>query len=93
MTLRPIFPGKTEGSQLIEQVAILGMPTKDQLKGMSKQMTDQTVELVHKLDDIKKREFKTIIPNQAYAQADIKKASDLLEKLLDWVPSKRYSCD
>lgn len=78
---------------MIEQVAILGMPTKDQLKGMSKQMTDQTVELVHKLDDIKKREFKTIIPNQAYAQADIKKASDLLEKLLDWVPSKRYSCD
>lgn len=40
LTLRPIFPGKTEGSQLIEQVAILGMPSKEQLKGMSKQMTD-----------------------------------------------------
>jgi len=40
LTLRPIFPGKTEGSQLIEQVAILGMPSKDQLKAMSKQMTD-----------------------------------------------------
>lgn len=29
LTLRPLFPGKTEGSQLIEQVAILGLPTKD----------------------------------------------------------------
>ena len=60
---------------------------------MSKQMTDQTVELVHKLDDIKKRDFKTIIPSAAYHQAVIKKASDLLEKLLDWVPSKRFTCE
>ena len=28
MTLRPMFPGKTEGSQLIEQIAILGLPSK-----------------------------------------------------------------
>lgn len=31
MTLRPLFPGKTEGSQLIEQIALLGLPTKDTL--------------------------------------------------------------
>ena len=60
---------------------------------MSKQMTDQTVELVHKLDDIKKREFKSIIPDKVYDPKDVKNASDLLEKLLDWVPSKRYSCE
>ena len=29
LTQRPIFPGKSEGSQLIEQVAILGLPTRD----------------------------------------------------------------
>ena len=60
---------------------------------MSKQMTDQTVELLHKLDDIKKRDFKTIIPSAAYHQADVKKVSDLLEKLLDLVPSKRFTCE
>lgn len=69
------------------------MPSKEQLKAMSKQMTDQTVELVHKLDDIKKREFKTIIPAAAYLPKDVKNASDLLEKLLDWVPSKRFTCE
>lgn len=69
------------------------MPSKEQLKAMSKQMTDQTVELVHKLDDIKKRDFKTIIPSAAYKPIDVEQASDLLEKLLDWVPRKRYTCE
>lgn len=36
LTQRPLFPGKTEGSQMIEQCAILGLPTRDQLQKMSK---------------------------------------------------------
>ena len=52
MTLRPLFPGKTEGSQLIEQIAILGLPSKETMHKMSKQITANTVELVHKLDDM-----------------------------------------
>jgi len=35
LTLRPLFPGKTEGSQLIEQVAVLGLPRKEELMAMS----------------------------------------------------------
>jgi len=35
LTRRPIFPGKTEGSQLIEQIAILGLPSRDELQAMS----------------------------------------------------------
>jgi len=62
LTLRPLFPGKTEGSQLIEQVAVLGLPTKDQLQRMSIQMTKDTINLVHKLDDIPKKDFKLILP-------------------------------
>jgi serine/threonine protein kinase len=69
------------------------MPSREQLKGMSSQMSDQTVDLVHKLDDIQKRDFRQIIPNQAYTKNDVKMASDLLEKMLDWVPSKRCTCE
>jgi DNA-directed RNA polymerase specialized sigma54-like protein len=69
------------------------MPSKDQLRAMSSQMSEQTIELVHRLDDIKKRDFRTIIPQAAYHKTDIAKAADLLEKLLDWVPSKRVSCE
>lgn len=35
LTRRPIFPGKTEGSQLIEQIAILGLPSAEELTAMS----------------------------------------------------------
>lgn len=64
LTLRPLFPGKTEGSQLIEQVAVLGLPTPDDLKHMSTQMSKDTVNLVFKLDDIPKKDFRTILPRE-----------------------------
>ena len=35
MTLRPLFPGKTEGSQFIEQVAILGLPSREEMGKIS----------------------------------------------------------
>lgn len=63
LTLRPLFPGKTEGSQLIEQVAVLGLPSKEDLQNMSTQMTKDTINLVHKLDDIPKKDFAHILPN------------------------------
>lgn len=62
LTLRPLFPGKTEGSQLIEQVAVLGLPTRDDLNNMSTQMTKDTINLVFKLDAIPKKDFRTILP-------------------------------
>ena len=93
ITLRPLFPGKTEGSQLIEQVAILGLPTREQLAAMSeKKMDPNTIELVHKLDDIPKKDFRKILPRAAYSSEDIDMAADLLDKMLDWNPKKRISC-
>jgi len=93
MTLRPLFPGKTEGSQLIEQVAILGLPSKEELKSMSKQMTEETIQLVHKLDDIPKKDFKTILPKDSMDDKTRAKAASLLEQLLRWNPHERISCE
>jgi len=92
LTRRPIFPGKTEGSQLIEQIAILGLPTADELKAMSPQMSPHTIEQVHKLDNIQRRDFKAIIRQAEYLDQDIINAADLIEKMLDWVPSRRITC-
>ena len=93
MTLRPLFPGKTEGSQLIEQIAILGLPSKETMQKMSKQITSNTVELVHKLDDMPPRNFATILPHNLYSRKDIEEAADLISKMLCWIPSERVSCD
>lgn len=62
MTLRPLFPGKTEGSQFIEQVAILGLPTKQVLQNMSNQISQTTIDTVHKLDDMPQRSFESVLP-------------------------------
>jgi glycogen synthase kinase 3 beta len=35
ITQKPLFPGKTEGSQLLEQIAILGTISEEDLAGMS----------------------------------------------------------
>lgn len=66
MTLRPLFPGKTEGSQLIEQIALLGLPTKDTLQRISRQITQHTIDLVHKLDDSPRCDFRQILPYKDY---------------------------
>lgn len=59
---RPLFPGKTEGSMLIEQMAILGLPTAEELKKMSRQIDQAKIDLVHKVDDMPKKKFIDILP-------------------------------
>lgn len=92
MTLRPMFPGKTEGSQLIEQIAILGLPPKETMRQMSDQITESTIDLVHRLDDMPPRRMTTILPHNDYSKRDIEDAADLLTKLLNWIPKERISC-
>ena len=55
ITLRPLFPGKTEGSQIIEQIAVLGLPEVKDLDGMSDQMKQETIDLIYKIDNIPKK--------------------------------------
>lgn len=92
MTLRPLFPGKTEGSQLIEQVAVLGLPSIEILRKMSEQITQTTIDLVHKLDDLQKVNLQQILPYKDYNQPDIIDAADLIGKMLKWVPGERITC-
>ncbi len=56
-------------------------------------MSNDTVKLVQKLDDIPKKDFKLILPKDSMATKDREQAADLLEKLLNWVPNKRISCE
>lgn len=60
---------------------------------MSKQIDDTKIELVHRLDDMPRRDFKKILPGSHYTQADINLAADLIERMLDWVPHLRISCE
>lgn len=60
---------------------------------MSKQIDDQKCELIHKIDDIPRRNFKDILPGEpTYKSEDIVNAADLLDKMLEWIPKNRISC-
>ena len=48
--------------------------------------------MVHKVDDIPKQDFKKIL-SKNYSKEEITLAADLIEKMLNWVPGKRISCE
>ena len=73
-------------------MAILGLPQKKTLLSMSSQITQTTVDLVHKLDDMPARPFTTILPYKDYSEQDIEDASDLISKMLRWIPKDRIDC-
>ena len=60
---------------------------------MSDHMSENTIEQVHKLDNIQRRDFAQIIQNEQYSKEDVKNAADLISKMLDWVPKNRISCE
>ncbi len=60
---------------------------------MSKQIDDAKIELVHRLDDMPRQDIRKILPHKSYKNEDIALAADLIEKMIDWVPSKRISCE
>ena len=60
---------------------------------MSLQMTKDTINLVHKLDDIPKKDFKLILPKEDITNKEREQAADLLDQLLKWVPSERIDCE
>ena len=59
---------------------------------MSSQITQNTVDLVQKLDDMPSMDFKRILPFKDYLENDIADAADLIGKMLKWVPSERIDC-
>lgn len=93
LKLMPLFPGRTEGSQLIEQIAILGLPSRETMFKMSKQMSPNTVDLVHKLDDMPCQNMAHILPYKDYSRKDIEDCADLISKMIQWVPKDRISCE
>ena len=90
---KPLFPGKTEGSQLLEQISILGLPSRDQMKQMSSQISEAQIDLVQKIDDIPKRDFKELFAHPSYSKQEVAMAADLVDKMLHWVPKKRITCE
>jgi serine/threonine protein kinase len=90
--LKPIFPGKTEGSQFLEQMAILGTPTTDQFQRMASNIPKTTLKMLKQLEEFERKDIGSLIPS-SYNKRDIKQVVDLIEKMLEWDPKERITAE
>jgi hypothetical protein len=60
---------------------------------MSSQMSKDTINLVQKLDEIPKKDFKQILPKDHMTAKEREQVADLLDKLLKWIPYERIDCE
>ncbi|OMJ15956.1 Glycogen synthase kinase-3 beta [Smittium culicis] len=77
---QPFFPGESGIDQLVEIIKILGTPSREQISTMNPNYKD------HRFPQIKPYPFSKIFRNRASTGA-----IDLLEKLIEYTPTKRLS--
>lgn len=92
LTLKPLFPGKTEGSQFLEQMAVLGTPSSSEFERMASNIPKTTMKLLKQLDKFEKKDLASLIPS-FYHKRDIKKVVDLIESMLKWDPKERMTAE
>ena len=92
LMLKPLFPGKTEGSQFLEQMAILGTPTTSQFERMASNIPKNTMRMLRQLEKFEKKDLASLVPPY-YHKRDIKKVVDLIEAMLEWDPKERITAE
>ena len=91
-TLAPLFPGKTEGMQILEQMTLLGNPGKEYFGKLN--LPRDYIEYYGniKIEGISKFE-KILNEEMFYSNDDVKNAADLIMNMLRWDYNKRYSAE
>ena len=103
LTKIAIFPGDSEGLQLVEMQMILGPPTEQDLQSFQEQhaLDVHVMKLfsrLTKLDANEKLDILTMLKaspvyshHKFYEEADLEAAADLIEKCLRWDSKKRIT--
>jgi len=86
----PLFPGKTEGLQMLEIFAILGIPSKEDQDYLYECMNPNIREMMEKVEKYEPIDFSKVFPKQ-YTEKDITQASNLALQMLQWHPDKRIT--
>lgn len=92
LMLKPLFPGKTEGSQLLEQMAILGTPTSAQFERLASNIPKTTMKMLKQLEKFERKDLACLIPEN-YRKREIKKVVNLIESMLEWDPKERITAE
>lgn len=88
--LEPIFPGKTEGLQLLEIMAVLGSPSEEDKEYLYESLSLGTKKMVEQVEHFKPIDLKRVFPEE-YKKTDLAQAADLAQQMLQWNPNKRIT--
>ena len=91
LTRTPLFPGDTEGLQILEQACIIGTPTDEELRKLSEIVEERVLSIVKKATILPKMNLTLLFSKAKYGEEEVKLAADLVNKMLRWVPSDRIS--
>lgn len=91
ITKTPLFPGDTEGLQILEQACILGSPTEDDLLKLGQIVEESVLKIVRKAMQLPRMDLRLLFNKGKYSGEDIEMGADLVHRMLRWVPSDRIS--
>jgi len=89
-TKEPLFPGKSEGLQLLEIMAVLGSPSDNEKPYLYSQLSKSARKSMEELEQMQPIDLTKNI-SKHYKTTDVNLAMDLAKKMLQWNPKKRIS--
>jgi serine/threonine protein kinase len=91
-SLTPLFPGKSEGLQIFEQMCVLGKPSAEFIRKFNLPQT--YTGFFNDLEEIVPCDIKKALnKDKFYDDSDIRQAADLLFKLIAWDSNDRLSAE
>ena len=89
-TLNPLFPGKSEGLQLFEQMCVLGNPSQNYF--IKYGLSNEFIKFFKDMEQVVPCDLQKVLnKSKKYSDKDITLAEDLIFKLIDWDPVNRLS--
>lgn len=89
-TKEVLFPGKSEGLQMLEIIAILGTPPREAQEYLYANLGASAREMLESVEEFKAISLKRVFPKR-YAKEDVAQAADLAAKMLAWHPARRVT--
>lgn len=103
LTRRPLFPGESEGIQLVEIQQVIGKPSETEVAHLSTAMKVEAkmLDMLAKLTDLERNatlDMKAMlkccdgyVKHGMYTLKDVEDCADLIQRCLNWTPSSRIT--
>lgn len=78
MTRTPLFPGDTEGLQILEQTCVIGSPTEEDMTKLSKIVEPKIMTILKNVSTLPRLELTSLMNRNVYSDEDIVQAQDLI---------------